>query len=393
MYNKKQVFEQYLAGKCTPEQAAWLIDTFSDEEFRAELEGYVDDVFEVKDQEADRVERLESLSQEQYPVVEALVFGESSTTKVRYLKPLWRWVAAAAVVAIGFVGYQRSKETVTALDASPEVVAEANRMAPTADGVTLTLPNGEVVGLSDGLETAYTSTEEKDGDSFFEIKKLNETKEPMIQVVNVPTGKTGALLLTDGTKVWLNTGSKLTYDVNFIGGVRKVELEGEAYFEVAKNKDKPFLVFSNDQKVRVLGTHFNVKAYGENRTTTTLMEGSVEVATNSRAYTLKPGQSSVVTWGGADIKVGPAQMDKVNAWRNSEFAFFDASLDQIGNELSRWYGVEVQVVTRGKGYGFTGVISRNRTLEEVLEILNRTGQIRYHIVPVGIKERRLVLMV
>ncbi|MFD2554367.1 FecR family protein [Sphingobacterium tabacisoli] len=393
MYNKKQVFEQYLVGKCTPEQAAWLVDTFSEEEFRAELEQYVDEVFEEKLEKEDRIEGLAELSKEQYPNVEALIFGEQTSVKERFLKPFLRWGAVAAAVIVAFVGYQRNNETATPVKNKDVVVAGVEKQPSGTDGVTLTLPNGEVVALSDGSETDYTSTEKQNGDSFFEIKKLSEATEPMIQVVSVPAGRTGALLLTDGTKVWLNAGSKLTYDVNFIGGVRKVELEGEAYFEVAKNKDKPFLVFSNDQKVRVLGTHFNVKAYGENRTTTTLMEGSVEVATDHRAYTLKPGQSSVVTWGGADIKVGPAQMDKVNAWRNSEFAFFDASLDQIGNELSRWYGVEVQVVTRGKGYGFTGAISKKRSLEEVLEILNRTGQIRYHIVPVGIKERRVVLMV
>lgn len=393
MYNKKQVFEQYLMGKCTPEQAAWLVDTFSDEEFRVELEQYVDAVFEAKDDESDRIAGIVEISREEYPQIEAVIFGEERPEKIHFLRPLWRWVAVAAAVVIGFVGYQRNKETVTPVADKVKIAAELQKQKPVSDGVTLTLPNGEVVELSDGLETAYTSTEKENGDSFFEIKKLNEATEPMIQVVSVPAGKIGALLLTDGTKVWLNASSKLTYDVNFIGGVRKVELEGEAYFEVAKNKDKPFLVFSNDQKVRVLGTHFNVKAYGENRTTTTLMEGSVEVATEHRAYTLKPGQSSVVTWGGENIKVGPAQMDKVNAWRDSEFAFFDAGLDQIGNELSRWYGVEVQVVTRGKGYGFTGAISKKRSLEEVLEILNRTGQIRYHIVPVGIKERRVVLMV
>ncbi|TDQ75402.1 FecR family protein [Sphingobacterium yanglingense] len=394
MYNKKQVFEQYLVGKCTPEQAAWLVDTFSEEDFRAELEQYIDEVFEAKLQQDDHIEELTVLSKEQYPIIENMIFGEESPSKIRPLIPYLRWVAVAAAVIIGFIGYQRSKDMVSPSDAiSTKVIAKAAENASANDGVTLTLPSGEIVELSDGNETVYASTEKQNGNSFFELKKLEEAKEPMIQQVNVPAGKTGALMLTDGTKVWLNAGSRLTYDVNFIGGVRKVELEGEAYFEVAKNKEKPFLVFSNDQKIRVLGTHFNVKAYGENRTTTTLMEGSVEVATNSRAYTLKPGQSSIVTWGGADMKVLPAQMDKVNAWRNQEFAFFDASLDQIGNELSRWYGVEVQVVTRGKGYGFTGVISRNRSLEEVLEILNRTGQIRYHIMPVGVKERRVVLMV
>ncbi|SKB67569.1 FecR family protein [Sphingobacterium nematocida] len=394
MYDKKHVFEQYLAGKCTPEQAAWLVATFSEETFRAELENYIDEVFEAELQNADHIEDLYVQSQDQYPIVEALIFGETQQPKIRSLATYWRWVAAAAALLIFYIGYKRiAMELLPATDKVELASTKGEEKSLSSDVVTLTLPNGEVIDLSDGTESRYATVEKQDGDSFFEIKKLQETKEPMIQTVQVPAGKTGTLLLTDGTKVWLNAGSKLTYDVNFIGGVRKVDLEGEAYFEVAKNKEKPFVVASDDQRIRVLGTHFNVKAYRENRTTTTLMEGSVEVATNTSAYTLKPGQSSMVTWGGADIKVEPAKMDKVNAWRNNEFAFYDATLDQIGRELSRWYGVDVQVVSRGRGYGFTGVISRNKDLEEVLDILNRTGQIRYHIIPVGIGERRVVLMI
>lgn len=392
MYNKKQVFEQYLAGKCTPEQATWLIDTFSDEEFRAELERYVEETFEKEEEITDYMDIWGAVSKDRYPVVETLIFDTEAPTKVRRLAPILRWIAAAAAVVILFIGYQRNKEILKPIETAEDMVSKQDKEPATTDGVTLTLPNGETVELSDNTETIYASKEDQNGDSFFEMKKLNEAREPMIQEVNVPAGKTGALLLTDGTKVWLNAASKLIYDVNFVGGVRKVELEGEAYFEVAPNKEKPFVVYSRNQQVRVLGTHFNVRAYGENRTTTTLMEGRVEVATHTRAYTLKPGQSSVVTWGGADIEISPAMMYKVNAWRNSEFGFYDASLEEIGRELSRWYGVDVQVVGKTSYFGFTGVISKRKTLEEVLDILNRTGQIRYHIVPVGIKERRVVLM-
>ncbi|WP_164110992.1 MULTISPECIES: FecR family protein [Sphingobacterium] len=393
MYDKKHVFEQYLAGKCTPEQAAWLVSTFSEETFRAELENYIDEVFEAELQNADQIEDLYIQSRDQYPIVESLIFGENQNRKVRSLATYWRWVAAAAALLIFYIGYKRiAMESLPATD-KVELASKTEQKSQASDGVILTLPNGEVIELSDDTESRYASAEEQEGNSFFEIKKLHEANEPMIQEVYVPAGKIGALLLTDGTKVWLNAGSKLTYDVNFIGGVRKVDLEGEAYFEVAKDKKKPFVVASSDQRIRVLGTHFNVKAYKENRTTTTLMEGSVEIATNERARMLKPGESSIVSWGGADIKVGPANMQNVNAWRNKEFAFYDANLDQIGRELSRWYGVEVQVVGRALGFGFTGVISKERSLEEVLEILNRTGQIRYHIIPIGIGERRVVLMI
>lgn len=393
MYNKKHVFEQYLAGKCTPEEAAWLISSFSEEAFRAELERYIDEVFESELREEEDIEGLHIQSKDQYTMVESLIFGANKDRKLRFMASYWRWVAVAAAVLVFYVGYKRVGLEFPKVTDRIEVVSNKVQRPQGSDGVILTLPNGEVIELSDGTESKYASAEKQNGDSFFEIKKLHEANEPMIQEVYVPAGKIGALMLTDGTKVWLNAGSKLTYDVNFIGGVRKVDLEGEAYFEVAKNKEKPFVVASDDQRIRVLGTHFNVKAYKENRTTTTLMEGSVEVATNERARRLKPGESSIVTWRGGDIKVAPSNLQNVNAWRNKEFAFYDANLDQIGRELSRWYGIEVQVVGRALGFGFTGVISRERSLEEVLEILNRTGQIRYHIIPVGVGERRVVLMI
>lgn len=393
MYNKKEIFEKYLAGTCTPEQAAWLVSLFADESFREELESYMDAVMDDQLEEADLIEDLYTQSKNQYPILASLLTGEETNTKPSILIRLWPWVAAAAAILILYVGVYQYK----AQEWGPMVtgITGANKQIESAKVeslMTLTLPNGEKIELTDSSKTQYAAAKTTNEDSFFEIKKFENASEPMVQEINVPKGKTGAIVLTDGTKVWLNTGTKLRYDANFVGSERIVYLEGEAYFEVSHNREKPFVVVSNDQKVKVLGTHFNVKGYGGKRTVTTLMEGSVVVSTNAKSSVLTPGESSIVAHDKANIATFPALLPNVNAWRNNEFSFFNADLEEIGEELSRWYGTEVTVLGQADELGFTGVISKEKTLEEVLSVLRRTGQIKYQITPWGAKERRVILM-
>ncbi len=393
MYNKKEIFEKYLAGTCTPEEADWLVSLFAEKSFRTELEAFVDAEMNVPLEESDLIAELYDQSKKQYSILASLLVEEEVKTKRSKIRSFWPWAAAAAAIVVFYVGFNRYK-TQERASLAAEVAAVATHPESVKDEpmMTLTLPDGKTIELTDTSKTQYASAETTGEESFFEIKKSDDTAKPMIQEISVSTGKTGGLVLTDGTKVWLNAGTKLRYDVNFVGSERIVYLVGEAYFEVAHNKAKPFVVISDDQKVRVLGTHFNIKAYTGNRTTTTLMEGSVAVSTDSKARILIPGESSVVNPGKANINVSPALLSNVNAWRNNEFSFYDADLAEIGSELSRWYGIDVQVLGQVNDLGFTGVISKEKTLEEVLSILRRTGQIKYQITPWGGKERRVLLM-
>ncbi|QBQ39952.1 FecR family protein [Sphingobacterium psychroaquaticum] len=395
MKNRNDLFDLYLAGKCTPEEAEQFVSGLSDDQFCAELEVRVDEVFRQELRENEVLPDMVRLSKEQYVSIEALIFttvAENEEERVRSISStIWRWAAAAAAIIIFYVGFdQWNKDHSMITGGGPIAAVQDTTETPT--GVTLTLPNGQVVALADHEAAQYASREKQDGVSFYELKASDVVQEPMVQQINVPQGQTGAVVLTDGTKVWLNANSSLTYDVNFVGNERLVKLQGEAYFEVTPNKEKPFIVESKNQQVKVLGTHFNVKAYTVSHVITTLLEGKVQVSTGAKERILKPGQSSVVGFNDSDIKVVPAICYEVNAWRNNEFAFYDATLNDISDELSRWYGVEVQVVGRSDSFGFTGVISREKSLPEVLEILRRTGQIRYHIVPTGLKERRIILM-
>lgn len=182
--------------------------------------------------------------------------------------------------------------------------------------------------------------------------------------MSTPRGGQYQLQLPDGSKVWLNAESSITYPVQFAHNERKVSITGEAYFEVAKDKSRPFRVLAADTYIEVLGTHFNVNAYqDEGPVRTTLLEGSVKI-NNSL---MKPGEAY------ADGKVFPADVQQAVAWKNGVFNFNDQNLSQIMLQLARWYDIEV-VFPEGvpkKQYG--GEIGRDLSLSQVLKGLENSG--------------------
>jgi ferric-dicitrate binding protein FerR (iron transport regulator) len=155
----------------------------------------------------------------------------------------------------------------------------------------------------------------------------------------------------------------------FNGNERKVELTGEAYFEVAHNAKKPFKVISNGQTVEVLGTHFNVNAYNdEHGIKTTLLEGSVKVAAEGVSSIIKPGEQAKFEQG--FINVIPVDVDQVVAWKNGFFFFEDSDIQEVMRQISRWYNVDVQYEGQLPRRLFSGEISRNVNLSQILDILS-----------------------
>lgn len=193
-----------------------------------------------------------------------------------------------------------------------------------------------------------------------------------------PAGGQYGLTLSDGTKIWLNAASSLRYPEAFGGAERVVELTGEAYLEVAHNSAQPFLVRSAGQEVRVLGTRFNVRAYGdEDLTATTLVEGSIQLTNASGKKLLTPGQQGAVTRTGS-ITVRPADAEAALAWRNGKFMFRNAAIADVMKELGRWYGARV-VYAGTVGTHFNGEISRNLAASKVLSLLEKTGGVHFQI--------------
>ncbi|MEG2277457.1 MAG: FecR domain-containing protein [Odoribacter sp.] len=194
----------------------------------------------------------------------------------------------------------------------------------------------------------------------------------------VPRGGEYQLTLSDGTRVWLNSDSKLEFPVAFANRERKVRLSGEAYFQVKRNESMPFLIEVNAMEIKVLGTSFNVQAY-DKMTRTTLVEGSVEVNVGGTSYRLSPGYEAKVNDG--KVTVEKVDMYEQTAWKDGKFVFREKCLEEVMTILGRWYDIDVFYQnTAVKELHFTGNIPRHATIGEVLKFLERTHLVHFNIV-------------
>jgi transmembrane sensor len=286
---------------------------------------------------------------------------------------MWPRIAAAAIllfaVSIGSYVYLTKNK--------PLQVSYSNDITPGSDRAILTLANGRKISLTDAK---VGSLAQQSGIHNSDKSFTNDTS-TSYNKIEIPYGGQYQVNLPDGTKVWLNAGSSLRYPTRFSVKERKVELTGEGYFEVAKNKALPFRVLTDKQVVEVLGTHFNVKAYIDEPTVkTTLLEGSVKVTHNKSGVTrlLMPGQQSVLA--NEDLKISEADTEEAVAWKNGLFLFNDQNLDEIMLQVSRWYGVTVVFSDSSlKKQFFAGSISRFKNISQLLEVLESTGSVHFKI--------------
>lgn len=206
--------------------------------------------------------------------------------------------------------------------------------------------------------------------------------------IATPRGGEYQLYLGDGTIVWLNSASQITYPVAFTGHERRVKISGEAYFEVAKNPKSPFIVEANGTEVRVLGTHFNVNAYTDDEAVkTTLVEGSVRVTKNSQQALLKPDQQAIVGGHTNQIQVRNVDAMEALAWKNGTFLFNNENIKVVMKVISRWYDIEVSYRGDLSNKTFGGTISRFENFEKLLKTLELTGAIHFKI-----EGRRVIVM-
>lgn len=217
---------------------------------------------------------------------------------------------------------------------------------------------------------------DKDGRIIYENadgKKVDSAS--IFNTINIPKGGQFQVVLSDGSKVWLNSASSLTFPTVFPKNERKVTITGEAYFEVAKNKHVPFRVITGKQTVEVLGTHFNINGYvDETAIKTTLVEGSVKVSAGAQSAILTPNEQSAILNGRAGkINVTTVDTDDVLAWTTGNFQFEKAEIPLIMRQASRWYNVDIKYEGQVPRRRFTGSISRNVNLSELLRMLKYTG--------------------
>ena len=199
----------------------------------------------------------------------------------------------------------------------------------------------------------------------------NSTAAPIYNTMTTPRGGKYDLQLADGTKVWLNASSSITYPITFSGTERRVSITGEAYFEVAKNKAMPFKINVNGQEeVQVLGTHFNIMAYNDEAAIkTTLLEGSVRIVKNKLTGILKPGQQAQLSTDGKLSITDDADINAVMAWKNGQTFFVNEDIKTIMRQVSRWYDIDVEYQGDMPTRLFTGGISRESNLSVLLKIL------------------------
>ncbi|WP_342328705.1 FecR family protein [Pedobacter sp. FW305-3-2-15-E-R2A2] len=209
-----------------------------------------------------------------------------------------------------------------------------------------------------------------------------------LNILETPRGGQYQLTLPDGTKVWLNSSSRLTYPTAFTGKERQVKLIGEAFFEVAKDRSKPFRVHTEHQVVEVLGTHFNILAYPEEqKTQTTLLEGKIRIHNQKSSKIMRPGQEAFTEKGEDQIAVSKADIEKNIAWKNDEFIFNGEDLQSIMRSIARWYDVEVSYQNYSNHTRYWGTVSRSKNISAVLKMLESTGKIKFEI-----KGRRIIAM-
>ena len=255
-------------------------------------------------------------------------------------------------------------------------------ITPGQDKALLTLADGSVIMLDsagNGLLTAQSnaSVSNSNGKLVYSARQ-SDVKSTVFNTISTPRGGQYQIVLADGTKVWLNATSSLQYPVTFSGNERRVNLTGEAYFEVAKNKLKPFIVHVKDVDVKVLGTHFNIMSYDdEDHIATTLLEGSVDITKADISTVLFPGQQMrYYTDGRAELKEN-ADIDQAIAWKNGKFYFVAADIKTIMRQLSRWYNVDVVYEGKIPDVAFGGIVSRKENINQLLKVFELTGKVHF----------------
>lgn len=279
---------------------------------------------------------------------------------------------AAAVVLLFSVGYysvRYAQQEKTAL-----VVSE--NIEPGSKKAVLVLSTDEKVELNNDSAEALLQGDaivKKEGNTLVYDEKQPTSGEEEYNRLITPRGGEYSVILSDGTKVWLNAESELKYPVRFSGTERKVYLKGEAYFAVAKQAGKTFVVCSDDTKIRVLGTEFNVRNYDDQQMATTLVKGTVMVAGgNGQECRLEPGQQAVVSKGGIDVK--EVEVMYYTAWKDGYFMYEEKSLDEIMRELSRWYDFSYFYQnSRLEKEKLTAKLRKFDSVDKIFEILSETG--------------------
>lgn len=302
-------------------------------------------------------------------------------------------IIAFALVSVTLTVYQ-FKQKGHHSEGSSQLVH--NDISPGGNKAVLTLADGTKIVLDEAKNGRLAQqqnvviTKAKDGQLIYDLSQSGDrtSGEATYNTIATPRGGQYQLILPDGTNVWLNSTSSLKFPAVFKGNERRVELSGEAYFEVAKDKAKPFYVSAKDMEVKVLGTHFNIAAYSdEDNVRATLLEGSVKVNRGTMESLILPGQEALATSGQKGFTVRQADTEKAVAWKNGYFLFRDESIESLMTTISRWYDMDVYYDGEMQDKIYGGKFSKTSNLSELLKSLELTGTIKFKV-----EGRRITVM-
>jgi transmembrane sensor len=373
------LYEKYVAGLCSAEE-------------QEKLYAYMD-AFQMQEPNFKEPD-LEEVH------FKAQLFEKINSTidrSARPAKPLYQFLKIAAVllamIGIGFLFIKRETYKLSNQEVALQKEARKNNLIhPGKNTATLTLSDGSVLDLErvkSGMIVSIPGTKVNKSVEGAIVYQVSGEESPVenMNTISVPAGGQYKVVLSDGTAVWLNALSKLTYPVIFKGKNREIMLTGEAYFEVAKDAKRPFIATVNTMKVTVLGTHFNINSYDANSYKTTLLEGAVRISNPFNQAVLKPGQQGIVIAKNSVIKVDKVNVNKVVSWKEGYFMFQDDHIKDIMSQISRWYDVDVEFRGSMPSQTFGGMYSRNKDINELLKGLELTGLVRFKI-----EGRRIIVM-
>lgn len=386
MKRKEERFEellsQYLGKNISISEETELMNLLIDPELEQRKAALLDEVYD----KFPEYQMLEERADDIFSKI--LKQAESGTKSTKINKITWvRWIAAASIILIVGISAKFILPKFFNEDARQESAKTKIQeiKAPALNKATITLSNGQRVFLDNAVNGKLIR---QDG---VDLVKLADGKiaysgfsnKELFNTLNNPRGsKVVDMLLADGSRVWLNTGSSITFPVSFNGNERKVVITGEAYFEVAKNVAKPFKVSVEGKcEVVVLGTHFNINSYSdESSIKTTLLEGSVKVSSlkSNKSLLIKPGQQAQLGENEELLLNKNANLDQVMAWKKGFVHFEDADLQLVLRQLARWYDIEIIYKGEIPNRKFAGEMQLDLNLSQILKILE-TNNIQFKL--------------
>lgn len=371
--------------------STWLNDA-SEEEIDEVIALYGDYFQQILDTEPASND-LHNLIESRLDTFDQTFLKKKITIKIWPLVSKIAAVAAILFLTIFLYNKISSSKPADNYNAQNKVIKKLQPILPGSDKALLTLSDGTTITLDSakngqlahqGKVKIYKSSQ---GKIMYDATESNGQLQNTFvsNTISTPRGGQYQLVLPDGTKVWLNAASSIKFPTNFYGNERSIELTGEAYFEVAKDKAHPFIVNVNNMQVQVLGTHFNIMAYkDEISTKTTLLEGSVKIIKDKKQQLIIPGEQASVAEG---IKILKVNVAEVMEWKNGNFNFSHENLEGIMRKISRWYDVKIEYHGKMTSEDFVGTIPRSQNIIDVLNYLQLTGLVHFQVI-----ERRVIVM-